>query len=349
MVQSIYDIDLSDKLIKWFSCNKRDLPWRKTKDPYLVWVSEIILQQTRIETGIKYYHSFIKKYPDVKLLAKSDKQQLLKIWEGLGYYSRALNMHKAAKQVLLNHGGIFPKDYQLLIDLPGVGDYTASAISSICNNEKQAVVDGNVLRFISRLLKIEESIDSLKTKKQIKKYLNEKISVRNPGDFNEAIMDFGSTVCKPKKFLCQSCIFSLECQAYLFSTVKNYPIRSHKIKSVKKEMNYVIIISNDKKIYLNKRTDKGIWKNLFEFFLIKDDQMPITKSIIVKCLSKKFTIHSNKLKFHKSIMHKLSHMDLKINFYMIKVKNINNKMYDYSSLNEIPFPKPLKVILDDFV
>ena len=349
MAQSISDIDLSDKLIKWFLCNKRDLPWRKTKDPYLVWVSEIILQQTRIETGIKYYHSFIKKYPVVKLLAKSDKQQLLKMWEGLGYYSRALNMHKAAKQVLLNHGGIFPKDYQSLINLPGVGDYTASAISSICNNEKQAVVDGNVLRFISRLLKIEESIDSLKIKKQIKKYLNEKISVRNPGDFNEAIMDFGSTVCRPKKFLCQSCIFSLECQAYLSNRVKNYPIRSHKIKSVKKEMNYVIIISDKKKIYLNKRTDKGIWKNLFEFFLIKDYQMPITKSIIVRSLSKKFTIHSNKLKFHKSIMHKLSHMDLKINFYMIEVKNINNKMYDYSSLNEIPFPKPLKVILDDFV
>tara|TARA_B100000941_G_scaffold191912_1_gene138414 strand:+ start:47 stop:1093 length:1047 start_codon:yes stop_codon:yes gene_type:complete len=348
-VQSISEIDLSDKLIKWFLSNKRDLPWRKTKDPYLVWVSEIILQQTRIETGIKYYHNFIKKYPDVKLLAKSKKQQVLKTWEGLGYYTRALNMHKAAKQVILKHGGIFPKDYLSLINLPGVGDYTASAISSICNNEKQAVVDGNVLRFISRLLKIEESIDSLKTKKQIKKYLNEKISVKKPGDFNEAIMDFGSTVCKPKTFLCQSCIFSLECQAYLSNTVKNYPIKSHKIKSVNKEMNYVIIISNNKKIYLNKRTDKGIWKNLFEFFLIVDDQMPITKSMIVRSLSKKFTFNSNKLKFHKSIVHKLSHMDLKINFYMIEVKNINNKMYNYNSLSEIPFPKPLKVILDDFV
>ena len=172
MVQAISDINLSDKLIKWFLSNKRDLPWRKTKDPYLVWVSEIILQQTRIETGIKYYNSFIKKYPNVKLLAKSDKQKLLKTWEGLGYYSRALNMHKAAKQVLLNHSGVFPKDYNSLINLPGVGDYTASAVSSICNNEKQAVVDGNVLRLVSRLLKIDESIDSTKTKKQIKKYLN---------------------------------------------------------------------------------------------------------------------------------------------------------------------------------
>ena len=349
MAQSISDIDLSDKLIKWYLINKRDLPWRKTKDPYFVWVSEIILQQTRIETGIKYYHSFIKKYPDVKLLAKSSRQQVLKTWEGLGYYSRALNMHKSAKRVMLNHSGVFPKDYQSLINLPGVGDYTASAISSICNNEKEAVVDGNVLRFVSRLLKIDEPINSAKTKKQIKKYLNEKISHKNPGDFNEAIMDFGSIVCKPKKFLCKSCIFSLDCQAYLSNTVRNFPIKSKKFKSVKKEMNYVIIISDDKKIFLNKRTNKGIWKNLFEFFLVNDHQMPITKSMIVKSVSKKFTFDSNKLKFHKSIIHKLSHMDLKINFYKIEVENNCNKMYDYNSLIEIPFPKPLKVILDDFV
>ena len=162
-------------------------------------------------------------------------------------------------------------------------------------------------------------------------------------------MDFGSTVCKPKKFLCQSCIFSLECQAYLSNTVKNYPIKSQKIKSLRKEMNYVIIISDDNKIYLNKRTDKGIWKNLFEFFLIEDDQMPIKKSMIVRSLSKKFTFNSNKLKFHKSIVHKLSHIDLKMNFYVVEVRHNNNKMYDYNSLSEIPFPKPLKVILDDFV
>ena len=349
MNQPIFDINLSNALIKWYSSNKRDLPWRKTKDPYLVWVSEIILQQTRIETGIKYYLTFIKKYPNVKILAKSSEQQLLKIWEGLGYYSRALNMHKAAKQVLLNHGGIFPKNFQSLIKLPGIGDYTASAISSICNNEKQAVVDGNVLRVVSRLLKIDESIDSSKTKNQIKKYLNERISFKYPGDFNEAIMDFGATVCKPKRFLCQSCIFSLDCQAFLSNTVKNYPVKSKKSKSVKKEMDYVIIISDDKKIFLSKRSDKGIWKNLFEFFLVKNDQTPITKSVIIKKLSKKFTFDSNKLRFHKSIKHKLSHMDLKINFYLIQVKNQNNKMYDYSSLNKIPFPRPLKVILDDLV
>ena len=349
MIQVISDINLSDKLTKWYLSNKRDLPWRKTKDPYLVWVSEIILQQTRINTGIKYFQSFIKKYPNVKLLAESNKQHLLKIWEGLGYYSRALNMHKAAKQVLLIHGGVFPKDYESLINLPGVGDYTASAISSICNNEKQAVVDGNVLRVVSRLLKIDESIDSSKTKNQIKKYLNERISFKYPGDFNEAIMDFGATVCKPKRFLCQSCIFSLDCQAFLSNTVKNYPVKSKKSKSLKKEMDYVIIISDEKKIFLSKRSDKGIWKNLFEFFLVKNDQTPITKSVIIKKLSKKFTFDSNKLRFHKSIKHKLSHMDLKINFYLIQVKNQNNKMYDYSSLNKIPLPRPLKVILDDLV
>ena len=349
MIQTLSDINLSDELIKWYSSNKRDLPWRKNKNPYSVWVSEIILQQTRIETGIKYYFNFIKKYPNVKLLAKSNKQQLLKIWEGLGYYSRALNMHKAAKQVVINHSGIFPKDYQSLIKLPGIGDYTASAISSICNNEKQAVVDGNVLRFISRLLKIDESIDLSKTKKQIKNYLNERISFKYPGDFNEAIMDFGSTVCKPKGFLCQSCIFSVNCQSFLSNAVKNYPIRSKKRESVKKEMFYVIIISDSKKIFLSKRSEKGIWKNLFEFFLIKNNQTPITKSTIINSLLKKFTFKTDKLKFYKSVRHKLSHMDLKINFYLLEVKNQNTKMYDYSSINKIPFPRPLKLILDEIV
>tara|TARA_E500000178_G_scaffold87062_1_gene85688 strand:+ start:512 stop:1561 length:1050 start_codon:yes stop_codon:yes gene_type:complete len=349
LIQTLSDIDLSKKLIKWYSTNKRDLPWRKTKDPYFVWVSEIILQQTRIETGIKYYLNFIKKYPNVKLLARSSKQQLLKTWEGLGYYSRALNMHKAANQVLSVHEGVFPKDYFSLIDLPGVGDYTASAISSICNNEKQGVVDGNVLRFVSRLLKIEDSIDSLNTKKQIKKYITEKMSSSNPGDFNEALMDFGSTVCKPKKFLCNSCVFSLECKANLSNTVKNYPVKSKKNKVVKKEMNYVIIMSHNEKIFLNKRSDKGIWKNLFEFFLIKSNNKTVTNELILKNLSKKFTLKSNKIKLIKSLQHKLSHVELKINFYLVKIKDHKSKMYHFSSLEKIPFPRPLKVVLDDIL
>lgn len=349
MIQTFSDIDLSKKLIKWYSTNKRDLPWRKTKDPYSVWVSEIILQQTRIETGIRYYLNFIKKYPNVKFLARSSKQQLLKSWEGLGYYSRALNMHKAANQVLSFYDGIFPKDYSSLIALPGIGDYTASAISSICNNEKQGVVDGNVLRFVSRLLKIDDSIDSLTTKKQIKKYITEKMPSSNPGDFNEAIMDFGSTVCKPKKFLCNNCIFSLDCQANLSNSVKNYPVKSKKNKVEKKEMSYVIILSQNQKIFLNKRSDRGIWKNLFEFFLIESNNKPLTNELIIENLSKKFTLKSNKIKFIKSVKHKLSHIELKINFYLIKVKNLKSKMYDLSSLERIPFPRPLKVVLDDIL
>ena len=349
MIQTLSYIDLSKKLMKWYSTNKRDLPWRKTKDPYFVWVSEIILQQTRIETGTRYYLKFIKKYPNVKFLAQSSKQQLLKTWEGLGYYSRALNMHKAANQVLSVHKGIFPKDYSSLIDLPGIGDYTASAISSICNNEKQGVVDGNVSRFVSRLLKIDDSIDSLNTKKQIKKYITKQMSTSNPGDFNEALMDFGSTVCKPKKFLCNSCIFSLDCQANLSNAVKNYPVKSKKNKVVKKEISYVIILSHNEKIFLNKRSEKGIWKNLFEFFLIKSNNKTVTNELILKNLSKKFTLKSNKIKLIKSLQHKLSHIELKINFYLVKIKDHKSKMYHFSSLEKIPFPRPLKVVLDDIL
>ena len=161
-------MNFSNKLIDWYNSNKRDLPWRRTKDPYKIWVSEIILQQTRIEQGTKYYHKFLKKYPNVRCLANTNNNELLKIWEGLGYYSRALNMLKTAVIVVDKYQGIFPSTYNELIDLPGIGDYTASAISSICKNEIQPVVDGNVLRFLSRLHKVDLAINSVKTKKYFK-------------------------------------------------------------------------------------------------------------------------------------------------------------------------------------
>ena len=193
-------VTFSNKLINWYNHNKRDLPWRKTKDPYKIWVSEIILQQTRIEFGIKYYNKFLKRYPDVKKLANSKEIDLMKIWEGLGYYSRAINMLKTAKIVLNSFNGVFPFEYEQLIQLPGVGDYTASAISSICNDELQVVVDGNVLRFLSRMHKIDLPIESIKTKKYFKKLGFKLIQDVKPGDFNQALMDYGSTICKPKKF-----------------------------------------------------------------------------------------------------------------------------------------------------
>ena len=220
----------SEKLIEWYRVNKRNLPWRLTKQPYKIWVSEIILQQTRIEQGEKYYYAFLEKYPNISELAKTNDEELLKVWEGLGYYSRALNMLKASRVVLNNYKGIFPSNYDDLIKLPGIGDYTASAISSICNNEVQPVVDGNVFRFLSRMFKIDLPIDKLKTKTYFKKLGFKLIDVVNPGDFNQAMMDYGSMVCRPKKFQCHKCLFSSNCKAFNSNTVMLYPFKEKRIK-----------------------------------------------------------------------------------------------------------------------
>ncbi|MEL0183556.1 MAG: A/G-specific adenine glycosylase, partial [Bacteroidota bacterium] len=193
-------------LINWYSDNKRSLPWRETKNPYKIWLSEIILQQTQIKQGLPYYLKFIKIFPNVESLAFSDEEYVLKNWEGLGYYSRARNLHKAAKVVVDNFEGKFPTNYNELIKLPGIGDYSASAISSFSSNEIRPVLDGNVYRLISRIFQVESVINSSKAVKVFKGILEKLISKENPGDFNQAIMDYGSLICKPKNPNCLKCI-----------------------------------------------------------------------------------------------------------------------------------------------
>ena len=270
----------SEKLIEWYRVNKRNLPWRLTKQPYKIWVSEIILQQTRIEQGEKYYYAFLEKYPNISELAKTNDEELLKVWEGLGYYSRALNMLKASRVVLNNYKGIFPSNYDDLIKLPGIGDYTASAISSICNNEVQPVVDGNVFRFLSRMFKIDLPIDKLKTKTYFKKLGFKLIDVVNPGDFNQAMMDYGSMVCRPKKFQCHKCLFSSNCKAFNSNTVMLYPFKEKRIKIKHRFLNYIFIITNDRKTLIKKRNGNGIWKNLYEFPLIETKKESSVNEII---------------------------------------------------------------------
>ena len=199
--------NFSKDLISWYSINKRELPWRKTKDPYKIWLSEIILQQTKVTQGLPYYLSFENKYPSVSKLAKASEQEVLKLWEGLGYYSRARNLHKAAKIVMDKFDGIFPSNYKDLIKLPGIGDYTASAISSFSVNEINPVVDGNVYRFLSRYIGIKTPINTNKSLKEFRNIGELLISKKNPSDFNQAIMEFGALVCKPSSPNCKICIY----------------------------------------------------------------------------------------------------------------------------------------------
>ena len=334
----------SEKLIEWYRVNKRNLPWRLTKQPYKIWVSEIILQQTRIEQGEKYYYAFLKKYPNISELAKTNDKELLKVWEGLGYYSRALNMLKASRVVLNNYKGIFPSNYDDLIKLPGIGDYTASAISSICNNEVQPVVDGNVFRFLSRMFKIDLPIDKLKTKTYFKKLGFKLIDVVNPGDFNQAMMDYGSMVCRPKKFQCHKCLFSGNCKAFNSNTVMLYPFKEKRIKIKHRFLNYIFIITNDRKTLIKKRNGNGIWKNLYEFPLIETKKESSVNEII-KELDFKY------LKFisEKKIKHKLTHQQLNISFFTFKVSNFDDDLTDIKALSNYPFPRPINKFISELV
>lgn len=334
----------SEKLIEWYRVNKRNLPWRLTKQPYKIWVSEIILQQTRIEQGEKYYYAFLEKYPNISELAKTNDEELLKVWEGLGYYSRALNMLKASRVVLNKFQGIFPSNYHDLIKLPGIGDYTASAISSICNNEVQPVVDGNVFRFLSRMFKIDLPIDKLKTKTYFKKLGFKLIDVVNPGDFNQAMMDYGSMICRPKKFQCHKCLFSSNCKAFNSNTVMLYPFKEKRIKIKHRFLNYIFIITNDRKTLIKKRNGNGIWKNLYEFPLIETKKESSVNEIIKE-------IDFKYLKFisEKKIKHKLTHQQLNISFFTFKVSNFDDDLTDIKALSNYPFPRPINKFISELV
>ena len=337
-------LDFSNRLIKWYNQNKRDLPWRLTKDPYKIWVSEIILQQTRINQGQKYYYRFLKKFPEISNLAQTNDDDLLKVWEGLGYYSRAINMLKTAKIVFFDLDSIFPTSYDELIKLPGIGDYTASAISSICANEAQPVVDGNVFRLLSRIYKIDLPINSLKTRTYFKKLGFELIKGVNPGDFNQAMMDYGSLICKPKKYECDICLFSTACEAHNSNSVMLYPFKNKSIKVKERFLNYIVFVSKDNKTKITKRNSDGIWKNLYEF--------PLIESINEKSadeIAKKIDIDLLDLLSSKKMKHKLSHQLLNITFFVFRVHDICDDFIEIKSLSNYPFPRPINKFISELV
>ena len=259
----------SKALVSWYLQNKRDLPWRETTNPYCIWLSEIILQQTRVDQGLAYYLKFVKNFPTVFDLARADEEEILKLWQGLGYYSRARNLHTSAKYIIDELEGVFPTNYKSLLKLKGVGDYTASAIASICFDEPTAVVDGNVYRVLARYFGIATPINSTSGIKEFKKLAQELIDVKNPANHNQAIMEFGARMCKPQNPDCTICPLNDSCIALQKKEVKNLPIKDKKVKVRKRYFNYLVVITSDKKTILRKREGKGIWQNLYEFPLIE--------------------------------------------------------------------------------
>jgi len=317
--------DISKVLIDWYTHNKRDLPWRETKNPYNIWVSEIILQQTRVNQGLSYYYRFIDKFPDIYALANSDIDELLKIWQGLGYYSRARNMHLTAKDIVENHNGAFPDEYTELIKLKGVGDYTASAIASISFNKNTPVLDGNVFRVLARLFGISESTQTKAGKDIFKNKAKELISNHNPGNFNQALMEFGSLQCIPLNPNCNICPLASMCFAFEHDLVNKLPVKKQKIKQTIRYFNY-LYINNGDNTYIEKRTTKDIWKLLYQIPLIESDHLlPLNDLVNNKRFKEIFnnltpTIESNFI----DIKHILSHQRIYSRFYRIIIKNTNS-------------------------
>jgi len=259
-------------LLEWFQRQHRPLPWKADNDPYNVWLSEIILQQTRVEQGLPYYLKFKDKYPDVQALAEADEEEVLRLWQGLGYYSRARNLLKTARQVVEAHNGRFPKDYRALLKLKGIGPYTAAAIASFAFNRPEAVVDGNVYRVIARFFGIDTPIDSTAGRQQFRERAQELICRDDPATYNQAIMDFGAMQCTPKKPDCPNCPLRPKCFAFQNQAIARLPVKAKKIIHRKRYFNYLVITERESgKCWLKKRTEKDIWQNLYNYPLIESD------------------------------------------------------------------------------
>lgn len=321
-------------LINWYLTHKRDLPWRNTSDPYKIWLSEIILQQTRVEQGLPYYLKFIKKYPDVKKLAKADEDEVLKLWQGLGYYSRARNLHFTAKEIATKYKGNFPSNYHEIRALKGIGDYTAAAIASFAYNLPHAVVDGNVMRVLSRYLGINEAIDSSKGKKMLAEAAQELLDVKNPADYNQAIMEFGATFCVPVKPDCENCPFNYSCEAFRLNKVNELPFKSKKTKITKRYFHY-FIFDYKGKTYLHKRKSGDIWQGLYEFPLHEANSYLEFDELLKSQLLKDVSRHSKMrlIKTSSIKKHILSHQHIFAQFYHFHL----NKPFTNERYIEVPF------------
>ena len=344
-------MNFTQTLIYWYSINKRDLPWRRTKEPYRIWLSEIIMQQTQIAQGLPYYEAFINKYPTIYALANADEEAVLKLWQGLGYYSRARNLNFTAKHIATNLKGKFPENYSSLLELKGVGDYTASAIASICYDEQTAVVDGNVYRVLSRFFGIETPINSSQGIKYFKELAQTLLPKQDVGNFNQAIMDFGARQCKPQSPDCSICPLNDGCIALKNNQVNDLPVKINKVKITKKHLNFIVFISEDGKTILEKRTKKGIWKNLYQFPLIETKKRISLKNFLMNDNFKKLIgvkIYTMTLFNDKEIVHKLSHQHLYTSFWIVNVDRLSNDSISTSKIHDFPVPILISRFIDAF-
>lgn len=328
---------IGNAILKWYKVHGRDLPFRKTKDPYKIWICEVIFQQTRISQGIKHYEAFVERFPNIKSLAEADQDEVLLYWKGLGYYSRAINIHKAAKQLIQDYNGIFPKNYDDIIKLSGIGKYTASAISSICFNENRPAVDGNFYRVLSRIFADNYDISQTKAFEYFSE-LALLMTKNEMGNLNQAIMDLGSEVCKPKNPSCNICPVQGNCIAYSLGKTQEFPVKTKRVKVDDLELTYFFVFYKNE-FAVQQRGNDFIWKKLYEFPTAISDDLA---SKIIK---------------EQTISHKLTHKNLKITIKTIEIESAKDwksfiKENHLQTLNSVSwheksFPKPLERFINE--
>lgn len=343
-------MSFSSKLIDWYLQNKRDLPWRLTNDAYKIWLSEIMLQQTRVAQGLDYFKTFENHFPTVFDLAKADEQLVLKLWQGLGYYSRARNLHYTAKYIVEHHDGKFPSEFSEIKKLKGVGDYTASAIASIAFDKPHAVVDGNVYRVLSRVFGIDTPINSTEGIKEFKSLAQSLIDTNQSGNYNQAIMEFGAMQCKPKNPNCEDCPLQDMCIAFEKKQIDQLPVKLKKTKVRNRYFNYLVVLSSDGKTILNQRTQKGIWQNLYEFPLIESESISNEKKILTTEEFKNYKFENFDLSLYNKtpIVHKLSHQHLHTQFWILEIQNDRNSNINWEEIDNYPVPVLIANFLKSF-
>lgn len=346
-------METSDILIAWYQTHKRDLPWRRSGDPYVIWVSEIILQQTRIAQGLDYFLRFTGRFPDIRSLAEASEDEVLKYWEGLGYYSRARNLQAAARQIMAEFGGVFPSNHRDILSLKGIGDYTAAAIASFVWGQPYPVVDGNVFRVLSRLFALDTPIDTGKGKKEFTELAASVMNPRLAGLHNQAIMEFGALQCVPQSPDCAPCPLAGRCMAYAQGAPLSYPVKQNKPKTRDRYFNY-FHITRDGKTLLNRRAGNDIWKGLYEFPLIETEKE--TDFATLQQAKAFQTLFSGTGKINISIKlsgikHILSHQIIYATFYKIEIQHPSPAMDSYieipeTTLDHYAFPRLIQIYLE---
>jgi A/G-specific adenine glycosylase len=331
-------------VVEWYNAFQRDLPWRKSQDPYKIWLSEIILQQTRVAQGLPYYQKIVAAHPNVSSLARAGERGVLRMWQGLGYYSRARNLHRCAKEIAKRPGGKFPPTFEELRQLPGIGDYTAAAIASFAFNQPVAVVDGNVYRVLSRVFGLQDDIGKPAAKKVFAQLANNLISKDNPGEHNQAIMEFGALQCLPQNPKCDDCPFAKVCIARIRGLQQDLPVKSRKKRARKRFFHY-IVLRHGNRVLMKRRNAKDIWQGLYDFYLIESTGKSKIESVLRE--ADRFRDYTT-MTVSKSIRHMLTHQELTVVFAEIEIKTrhefeqlsheLGLQSYSYKRIESLPKP-----------